>query len=119
MGNLRIILATILLCFGLRTFAQEHTIKVVDFKSNETIPFAHVCFEELDSDSKYYMVTTKDGIANIPGNRELIVAVSFVGYKAQIDTIKPGRDYTFKLYPKVFDIDQVVVTANFTPQKAD
>jgi len=100
-------------------FGQEHTIRVVDFKSNETIPYAHVCFEELESDSKYYMVTTKDGVANIPGNRELIVAVSFVGYKAYIDTIKPGKDYTIELYPKVFDIDQVVVTANFTPQKAD
>jgi outer membrane receptor for ferrienterochelin and colicins len=98
---------------------QDHTITVVDFKSNETIPFAHVCFEEVDSDSKYYLVTNKDGVANIPGNREMIVAVSYVGYKAQIDTIQPGKNHIIKLYPKVFDIDQVVVTANFTPQKAD
>jgi outer membrane receptor for ferrienterochelin and colicins len=98
---------------------QEHAIKVVDFKSNETIPYAHVCFEEINSDQKYYLVTNKDGIANIPGNRELIVAISFVGYRPYLDTVQLGKNYTFKLYPKVFDLDQAVVTASFVPQKAD
>lgn len=110
----------LLLTFSfLLTKGQVHTIKVVDFKSNETIPFAHVCFEEVNSAQKSYLVTTKDGIANIPGNREFIVAVSFVGYKSYIDTIQPGNNYTFKLYPKVFDLDQAVITASFVPQKAD
>lgn len=101
------------------SIGQEYLIKVVDFKSNETIPYAHVCFEEINSDQKYYLVTNKDGIANIPGNRELIVSISFVGYRSYLDTVQPGKNYTFKLYPEVFDLDQAVVTASFVPQKAD
>ena len=119
MRGIKLIWSLAFLFAFLTSFDQEHTITVIDFKSKETIPFAHVCFEEINSDLKYYMVTNKDGVANIPGNRELIVAVSFVGYKPHIDTIAPGRDYTFKLYPKIFDLDQAVITASFVPQKAD
>ncbi|HAF29023.1 MAG TPA: hypothetical protein DCG75_08240 [Bacteroidales bacterium] len=119
MKGLQVLIITVLSFLSLLVKGQENRIMVVDFKSNETIPFAHVCFEELNNDSKYYFVTDKNGIATIPGNRELIVAVSFVGYNSQIDTLKPGKDYTIKLYPKVFDIDQAVVTASFVPQKAD
>lgn len=119
MRGFKILILSLFSLLSIYVKGQENTIKVIDYKSNETIPFAHVCFEEINNDSKYYFVTDKDGIANIPGNRELIVAISFVGYKVQIDTLKPGRDYTIKLYPKIFDIDQAVVTASFVPQKVD
>jgi len=116
---IRVFYLIFFLILSINAFGQDNTITVVDFKSNETIPFAHVCFEEIDTVSKYYLITNKDGVANIPVKRKMIVAVSYVGYKAQIDTIHPGENHTVKLYPKVFDIDQVVVTANFTPQKVD
>ncbi|MFC2151599.1 TonB-dependent receptor domain-containing protein [Bacteroidota bacterium] len=116
---MRLLLLNVFLLLFLYSKGQNNTITVVDYKSNETIPFAHICFEELITEAKYYLVTNKDGIVNIPGNKDLIVAVSFVGYKPLIDTIKPSRNYIFELYPKIFDIDQVVVIANFTPQKAD
>ena len=119
MFRLKYILLFIILFSILHSRGQNNTITVVDFKSEETIPFAHVCFEELNNDSKYYLITNADGVANIPGNRKLVVAVSFVGYKVQVDTILPGKDYIVKLSPKVFDIDQVVVTASFVPQKVD
>jgi len=121
MTGFRILFIQILIIYSLSGFGQNktNTIKVVDFKSNETIPFAHVCFEKIKGDSKYYEVTDKYGVVNIPENAEFVVAISFVGYNVHIDTIKSGKDYVFELYPKIFDIDQVVVTANFTPQKAD
>lgn len=105
--------------FVFRSWGQTNTIKVVDYKSNESIPFAHVCFEELQGEQKYYFITDKDGRVEIPAAKEYILAVSFVGYKVQIDTIKGISDHVIKLYPKVFDLDQIVVTANFTPQKVD
>ena len=119
MTRFKNLLLPVFLILNFLANGQNNTITVVDFKSNETIPFANICFEEISNEFKYYFVTNKDGLVTIPGNKDLIVAVSFIGYKEYVDTIQSGQDYMIKLYPKIFDIDQVVVTANFTPQKAD
>ena len=100
-------------------FGQNGKILVIDTKSKEPIPFAYVCFEELQTNKKQYQTTDNNGIANIPTSRISIVAISYVGYKTHIDTLQPNKNYTVELYPQVFDLDQVIVTANFTPQKAD
>jgi outer membrane receptor for ferrienterochelin and colicins len=98
---------------------QDAKIVVIDSKSKETIPFAHVCFEEIGINQKLYHITDKDGTVLNPCKTKAIVAISYVGYKTFIDTIQPYKSYELALIPQVFDIDQVVVTASFTPQKAD
>lgn len=98
---------------------QNGKIVVTDSKSKESIPFAHVCFEELGTHKKFYQVTDKDGIVSYPFSKTFTIAISFVGYKSYTDTLQSGRDYKITLLPQVFDLDQVIVTASFTPQKAD
>ncbi len=100
-------------------YGQNNKITVVDFKSKETIPFAHVCFEDLIGNQKYYFVTDKDGNVNIPDSKEFVVVVSFIGYKKQVDTLGAKKDHIVNLYPEVFDLDHIVITADFIPQKAD
>lgn len=112
----------IFLIFSLTLYkvnAQDGKIVVIDSKSKETIPFAHVCFEEIGKGKKVYHVTDKDGSVINPLNNRSVIAISYVGYKSYIDTIQPHKNYEILLLPQVFDIDQVIVTANFTPQKAD
>lgn len=101
------------------TIGQESRITIIDSKSKEPISYAHVCFEELGGSKKEYLVTGKEGYVNTPLHKSFIIAVSFVGYKSYIDTLQPNKSYEIALIPQVFDLDQVVVTASFTPQKAD
>lgn len=105
-------------CFS-AVSAQEGKIVVLDSKTKETIPFANVCFEEIGSKQKQYLVSDKDGVVKNISKSKSIVAISFVGYQTLIDTILPSRNYNLALLPHIFDLDQVVITANFTPQKAD
>jgi len=114
-----IILSVFLALSTCNLYAQYGRIIVVDSKSKETIPFAHVCFEELGGSKKEYIVSDKEGSVINPINKPYIIAVSFIGYKNYIDTLQPNQNYEIALVPHVFDLDQVVVTASFTPQKAD
>ena len=98
---------------------QSGKILVIDSKSKETIPFAHVCFEEIGTSKKNYQITDKDGIVKNPCQIRSIVSISFIGYQTFTDTIVPYKDYTLDLLPHIFDLDQVIVTASFTPLKAD
>jgi len=92
---------------------------VIDSKSKEPIPSAHACFEELKTNKKHYQATDKNGIVINPSTQISEVAISFVGYKNVVDTLQPNKDYIIELYPQIFDLDQVIVTASLTPQKAD
>ncbi len=98
---------------------QTSNIKVIDAKSKESIPFAHVCFEEIKGSKKDYLVTDKDGLVKNTLMKPYVIAISYVGYKNYLDTLQPNKSYEIALTPQVFDLDQVIVTANFTPQKAD
>ncbi len=100
-------------------FSQKEKIIVIDSKSKESIPFAHVCLEEIGGTKKEYLVTDKEGVVINSFTKPFAIAVSFVGYKNYLDTLQPGKSYEIALTPQVFDLDQVVVTASFTPQKAD
>lgn len=114
------ILITILLTLShLLIFGQHGKIIVIDSKSKESIPFAHVCFEELGGSKKEYLVSDKEGSVINPVNKPYIIAISYIGYKNYVDTLQPNKNYEIALIPQVFDLDQVVVTASFTPQKAD
>lgn len=112
----------IVLIFSLSFFnvkGQNGRIVVIDSKSKESIPFAHVCFEEIGNGKKLYHITDKEGVVTNPLSKKATIAISFVGYKSYVDTIQPNKNYKIELQPQVFDLDQVIVTASFTPQKAD
>lgn len=111
------VLTTLFALFSLK--GQSGKIIVLDSKSKESIPFAHVCFEEIGTNNKLYNLTDKDGLVLNICQLKSIVAISFMGYQTFIDTIKPNKDYTLELLPHIFDLDQVIVTGSFKPIKAD
>lgn len=117
--SLRVLFIIALIGLSGFVFGQKGTITIIDAKTKEQVPFAHVCFEELDGSNKQYVVSANNGIVANISLKQTVVAISCVGYKTQIDTVYPGKDYLIYLSPKVFDIDQVVVTASFVPQKVD
>lgn len=113
------ILFLILQLFLINTYSQKYTIKIIDAKTKENIQFAHVCFQDIVANCEHYEITNEKGELTIPCANKAVIAVSFVGYNTYTDTINPIQNYTIKLEPTVFQLDQAIVTASFIPQKAD
>ena len=109
----------VVLLTGEQSFGQQAFVTVLDQKSNEPVAFAHVCFEGLKSGSPRYCTTTMEGKALNDVQEISKLAISFVGYKTFYDTIKPGQSIDVRLQPTVLNMDEVVVTAQYTPERAD
>lgn len=102
-------------------FGQSSSyIKVLDKKSGEPVPYAHVCFESLETkDYVHHCTTDEKGKAQNKINGQSVLAISSVGYETYYDTLLSNKSQTVYLIPKIFDIDEVVITAQFSPEKAD
>lgn len=98
---------------------QVYPIKIVDSKSGKAISFAHVCFESLLSGKVITGITNEEGITDNPVSNISKLGISYVGYETFIDTITPGESNTYQLVPTILNIDEVVVTAQYTPERAD
>ncbi|MCX6266962.1 MAG: TonB-dependent receptor [Bacteroidetes bacterium] len=100
-------------------YGQKAFIKVVDQKNQEPVAFAHVCFEGLHSGSPKYSLTSIEG--SVPNEITEIskIVVSYVGYSTYVDTIRPGESLNVQLHPKVLNMDEVVITGQYTPERAD
>ncbi len=100
-------------------YGQQAKIKVIDQKTREPVQFAHVCLESLKSGKQTHALTDEKGeVANESVERS-VAAITFVGYKTLFDTIVPGESVTLKLAPTIIDMDEVVVTAQYSPQAVD
>lgn len=108
----------ILLLTGLLANAQG-TITVVDKKTGEPVIYANVCFESLVSDKVSHEITNDLGTVKNPVKERSTVAVSFVGYHTLIDTIMPGKSLTLKMDPAILNMEEVVITGQYTPERSD
>ena len=88
-------------------------------KTKEPVPYATVSFEGLKSAALRYSVTDMAGKAPNPVKENSKVTVTFVGYNTLVDTVKQGETKILTIVPAVFEMDQVVITAQYTPEKAD
>ena len=113
-------LIILILFMSYSAFAQEvANIKLVDKVTGEPLPFAHLCFENKNLNKETYKVSDLSGHASEEIKGKTILAVSMMGYKTLLDTINNGGEYTYKMQPTVFNMDEVVVTAQVKPQKVD
>jgi outer membrane receptor for ferrienterochelin and colicins len=98
---------------------QQFFVTIFDKKSNEPVSYANVLVEGLKSGEKKYFVSSVDG--KIPNEiREISrISITCVGYKTLFDTISPGQDFKIRMDPSVLDIEEVVVTAQYSPERAD
>ena len=100
-------------------YGQKAFIKVIDQKSHEPVAFAHVCFEGLTSGSAKYSLTSIEGTVANEVKEISKMAISYMGFATYADTIRPGQSIEIQLRPKVLSMDEVVVTAQYTPERAD
>jgi outer membrane receptor for ferrienterochelin and colicins len=99
--------------------AQETIIKIIDSKSDSAIQFANVCIESVDNTIRKYVTSNTQGYVTYSIQKRSTIAVSALGFISVMDTINPGETKTIALNPTVYDVDEVVITGQFSAIKAD
>jgi len=100
-------------------FGQQAVIKVLDQKTSDPVPYAHVCFEAVSSGEQKHNMTDDNGEVVNDCQEKTIIAITFVGYETMFDTIEPGESKTVALNPAIMNMNEVVVTAQYAPQRVD
>ncbi|MGE5424309.1 MAG: TonB-dependent receptor domain-containing protein, partial [Syntrophothermus sp.] len=88
-------------------------------KSKEPVSFAHVCFEGLIHKTPRYALTSIEGTCINPVTEKSRIIISYVGYTTYDDVIEPGQSVKIALKPGILNMQEVVVTAQYAPEKAD
>ena len=111
--------AGMFLCMsGFHALAQT-TIKLVDNRTREPVAFAHVCFESLDKSIVRNSIANEQGIIIFEKDLPFQLAVTSMGYSTLIDTLRPGGSHTLFMEPTFMEMDEVVVTAQYSPRRVD
>ncbi len=103
---------------SVNVFSQSEIV-IVDRETGSTLPNAHVCIESLDKERSSYILSDENGTLVNGIEKRSLISVSFIGYQTLIDTIDPGTSITLKLLPSMYDMEEVVVTAQFSPKRVD
>jgi outer membrane receptor for ferrienterochelin and colicins len=114
-----IILVWLALLVAVGSRGQGVFITVTDNKAREPVPFAHVRFDGLKSGNTHYSLTSDKGQVQNDAKEKTKITVSYMGYATCIDTIRPGQSLEIRMKPNVLNMDEVVVTAQYTPQRID
>jgi outer membrane receptor for ferrienterochelin and colicins len=101
------------------SYGQKAFITVTDQKSHEPVAFAHVCLEGLKTGAPRYCLTSIDGRVTNDIREVSKMVISYVGYTTFIDTLRPGESREIQLKPTILNMDEVVVTAQYTPERVD
>lgn len=109
----------VLLLVGSQIFGQQATVRIMDYKSKEPVPYATVTIEGIKSKAKKQYISDMKGVVPNELKEAGKITISFVGYETLIDTIEPGRTTTLFLVPAVLNMSEVVITGQFRPEKAD
>lgn len=117
--GLQIILFYSFLVIQLPLQAQNLHLTVRDAKTEETIPFANVVFNSLKDNKQSFAVTDDQGQVHITVTLPASVSVSYVGYSKYTDTLETSGPVSILLEPRIFDLDEVVVTGSTQPEKVD
>ncbi len=111
---------SLILALSSAAFAQQKvTITLLDSKTSAPVSYAHLCFEDQGTGKQSFVLSDNSGKAEKEVKLPSVLAVSMMGYRTKIDTLNTPGNYTVYLEPTLFDLDEVVVTAQMSPRKAD
>lgn len=118
-GLLSLISGSLCLLAVTVSYGQKTFIRVIDQTTREPIGFGHVCLEGIKTGAARYLLTSAEGEAEADLKEKSVLVISYVGYKTYSDTIDPGIPLTVELQPAILQMDEVVVTAQYSPERAD
>ena len=106
--------------FAGNLYSQKTTsIVITDNATGKPLSYANVCFEDKANNKRKFVITNKEGYASEVIYGPTVIAISSLGYTSLIDTIFIEGNYEYSLQPTIFDMDEVVVTAQLRPKKVD
>jgi outer membrane receptor for ferrienterochelin and colicins len=108
-----------LLLAGLHGFGQQAVVRVQDGKTGQPVPYAHVCFQPVGGGQQVHAITQENGTAQNLAVSKSVVSISYVGFETLYDTVNPGESVMLSLKPKIQEMNEVVVTAQYSPQRVD
>lgn len=117
---IRIYISVFLCCIAaLNSFSQTRTVTFLNQKDNTAVTDVFVFFQRLDESDekkqKFSALTNENGIVQIPFEGDAAIRISHLGFKVFSDTIKAGESPVIYLQPSDVSVDQVVITAQYTP----
>lgn len=115
----KILLFLILVTATISINAQDKYLLVVDKTTGEPVPFANVCFEDLESGKQDYTTTDQKGIVVLPNSGKVELSISFIGYISYKDKVDFSSITKVELVPDIFALNQVVVTGQGKPMLRD
>ena len=99
------------------SFGQQTTLFVLDGQSDEPIEFAHVVY--FSESGNELGITDVDGRLSLDIEQPVSFAVTYVGYKTFSGEIAPGTVMTIRLKRGDYQLDDVVVTAQYLPTRPE
>jgi len=117
--SVKLILIMLFVGFVLHGQSQQAGIWLKDQRNNEAIAFAHVLFKPFDGSKSLTGLTDMKGYTANPLITSGIFTISYVGYHTFTDTIQPGESRQVMLRSMSINMDEVVVTGQYTPQAVD
>jgi len=99
--------------------AQNVQLKIIDKQTSEPCAFSNVIIYDNNNNFLKGTVSDLNGIVECEINEKTKIVISCIGYSTYTDTISPGESKTIKLSESFVDLDEVVVTGQFEPKRAD
>ncbi len=99
--------------------AQNAQLKIIDKQTSEACAFSNIVL--YDSNNNYLKGTVTDinGLVEFDIKEKTKIVISSIGYQTLTDTISPGEIKTIKLAIDYVGLEEVVVTGQYEPKKAD
>jgi outer membrane receptor for ferrienterochelin and colicins len=117
--GMKLVLLLLIRICSIPSDAQQVVIQLVDKLTRSPVEFAYLVSRPLSSRQEDTQISDKEGKVNLNVTPPLVIRVSCLGYNEFTDTITAAGMHTISLSPRYYQLDQVVVTGQFRPQKAD
>lgn len=109
-----------LLMIPLIGISQETRILILDKVSKDPVAFANVVLEPIENSTAVTgYVSDVSGIVVADISQKSILKLSYIGFMDYADTIYPGEDKTIYLKTISYNVDEVVVTGQYSASTQD
>jgi len=114
-----VLLIIVFIAYSPDITAQKAELKIIDKETSESCAFSNVILYDKSNNYLKGAVSDVNGHVEFDIKEKTKIVISSIGYLKHIDTISPGESKTIKLAVDYVGLEEVVVTGQYEPKKAD